>query len=79
MFVCACAGLYTDWVHVHVCPCWYANHPIPLCSPLKKASLPQTPRENKLETGRPSKMHTELEERQRETGVIGLIHIMSLT
>lgn len=51
-------------VHGDVCPCWYANHPIPLCPPLKITPTPeQQLRQIFRQTG---SLHKTERERERE-------------
>lgn len=62
VWVHACVGDFV--VHGDVCPCWYANHPIPLCPPLKITPTPeQQLRQIFRQTG---SLHKTERERERE-------------
>lgn len=52
-------------VHDGVCPCWYANHPIPLCQ-LLKITPTRAAAETKLQTDGQTPQHSETEEGRTE-------------
>lgn len=62
-------GDFMCMVHGDVCPCWYANHPIPLCPLLKITPTPeQQLKQNFRQT---DSLHKTESKRERERGITG--------